>query len=249
VILFSPGFGASHLLYATFVQELASEGYIVVSIDHPHDATIVELSDGSIAYANISDTTEAITFATSVRVADVRFVLHELTNGTNCKVPGLHEGLDMKHVGFLGHSLGGATVASTMAIDGRIVAGVNMDGAFQAVSEIHQISKPFLIMAATGHNRTTYSTWAEVWPKLKGFKREIELNGTTHLTFTDGPVMSDLLGIKAEDLFGTISGKRFGEIQHAYLTAFFNRALRRRKEKLLDGPSKQFPEVTFAPQV
>lgn len=35
VVLFSPGLGVTRLIYATFAQNLASEGYAVASIDHP----------------------------------------------------------------------------------------------------------------------------------------------------------------------------------------------------------------------
>jgi hypothetical protein len=50
-------------------------------------------------------------------------------------------------------------------------------------------------------------------------------------------------------VFGTIVAQRCEEIQHAYLTAFFDFALKGKKEKLLHGPSREFPEVSFGSQV
>jgi len=252
VILYSPGFGNSRFLGTMFVQELASEGYAVVSIDHPYDASVVELSDGRVITANISDSPEDITRAVAVRAADARFILDELETGCDFKVPGLHKGLDTTRVGFFGHSLGGATAGTAMVLDSRIVAGVNMDGSFFGPDIQRGLTKPFVIMASKGDNRTTDFTWGEVWPKLRGFKREIEIEGAEHGTFTDGPVLADLLGVKSEleDFVGTIAARRVEKIQHAYLTAFFDFAVRgKKKEKLLDGPSKEFPEVTFASQV
>ena len=55
LLLFSPGFGQSRLLYSAMARSLASEGYIVITVDHPYDATVVEFSDGSfVRAANIS---------------------------------------------------------------------------------------------------------------------------------------------------------------------------------------------------
>jgi hypothetical protein len=48
VVLFSPGGGQSRLVYNTMARSLASEGYAVVTIDHPYDASVVEFPNGKI---------------------------------------------------------------------------------------------------------------------------------------------------------------------------------------------------------
>src|SRR5207237_3346343 len=48
VILFSPGFGVEREVYAGLVEDLASHGYVVVAIDHPHDASVVQFPDGHV---------------------------------------------------------------------------------------------------------------------------------------------------------------------------------------------------------
>lgn len=56
VVLFSPGGGQSRLLYNTMARSLASEGYAVVTIDHPYDASVVEFPNGKIVRTvDISD--------------------------------------------------------------------------------------------------------------------------------------------------------------------------------------------------
>jgi hypothetical protein len=102
-----------------------------------------------------------------------------------------------------------------------------------------------MIMGTKEDNRTTDPSWSAVWPKLRGFRREIGVNGTTHVTFTDGPVLTALLDLKLGDVFGTIPVERFQAIQESYLSAFFDFALKGKKPKLLYGPSRKFPEVTF----
>lgn len=60
LIIFSPGFGQSRLLYGTMARSMASEGYAVVTIDHPYDASVVEFPDGSfVRNANISTDDDA----------------------------------------------------------------------------------------------------------------------------------------------------------------------------------------------
>jgi alpha-beta hydrolase superfamily lysophospholipase len=49
VVLFSPGNGTNVEFYASIASEIASRGYIVIGINHPHDVAAVELSDGRIA--------------------------------------------------------------------------------------------------------------------------------------------------------------------------------------------------------
>src|SRR5581483_10288920 len=75
IVLFSPGFGVERQLYTGLVEDLASHGYVVVAIDHPHDASIVEFPDGHVVRPRSQMN---IINALSVRVADTRFVLTEL---------------------------------------------------------------------------------------------------------------------------------------------------------------------------
>lgn len=48
VVLFSPGIGDSRLLYSAMARSLASNGYIVVTIDHTYEAYFVEFPDGPV---------------------------------------------------------------------------------------------------------------------------------------------------------------------------------------------------------
>ncbi|KAG8987425.1 hypothetical protein FRB94_001886 [Tulasnella sp. JGI-2019a] len=46
LIVMSPSFGMSRLVYQTLTTSLAASGYIVIDIDHPYDANVVEYPDG-----------------------------------------------------------------------------------------------------------------------------------------------------------------------------------------------------------
>ncbi len=78
MVLFSPGFGTERQLYTGLTEDLASHGFVVVAIDHPHDANIVTFPDGhSVVRGHIAETQATINKALKVRVADTRFVLDQ----------------------------------------------------------------------------------------------------------------------------------------------------------------------------
>ena len=141
VVLFSPGFGVERGLYAGLTEDLASHGYVVVAIDHPHDAAIVEFPDGHVV---IPGSQMDIQRAHTVRVADTRFVLTELARLARS---GVFAGrLDLGRIGMFGHSLGGAAAASTMLVDRRVRAGADLDGLLFGQVRTSGLSRPFLLM-------------------------------------------------------------------------------------------------------
>lgn len=67
VVIFSPGLSASRLLYSNQARALASYGFVVLTIDHPYDATFVEFSDGSFIRGTVGYTDGESDTATRVR--------------------------------------------------------------------------------------------------------------------------------------------------------------------------------------
>lgn len=249
VVLFSPGRGISRSLYSVTLEGLASQGFVVVALDHPYDASVVQFPDGRMARATVGapETPEAIaaeaTAALEVRVADVRFVLDQLQQ--------LGSLVDLQRVGMFGHSLGGATAAITMLRDERIVAGVNVDGTvFGAIDA--DLDRPFVLMSSVGHDKETDPTWATFWSHLHGFRRALSLAGSTHMTFTDFAPLVSVLEV-ADDLpegaitaiIGTIDGMHASEVMLTYLSAFFDQTLRQGAPALLDHSDPRYPEMLF----
>ncbi|KAF3397158.1 putative 1-alkyl-2-acetylglycerophosphocholine esterase [Talaromyces pinophilus] len=252
LVLFSPGLGNSRLLYSAIAQQLSSTGYIVVTIDHTYDADIVTFpNNATILAANITTDTQIVDDL-NIRVKDVSFVLDQLQRPSVISrlIPGRTCGLDTSKVGIYGHSLGGATAAEAMLSDSRLTGGVNLDGTFFGSVIDRGLDKPFMIMAHEGKNLTTDMTWAALWPKLKGFRREFMLNGSTHGTFTDLAEVADLIGLRERfptqvaALLGSIDGERALQVIGAYTSRFFDFVLKGKKSELLDRSSLEFPEVT-----
>ncbi|MBU2670791.1 hydrolase [Actinoplanes bogorensis] len=255
VVLFSPGLGMERTTATALVEDLASHGFVVVTIDHTHDANFVEFPDGRIATLALpvpTDETQEkamLAKALAVRVADTRFVLDTLTaiaRGRGPSVPrGLPRALDLNRVAMVGHSMGGATAAETMRVDRRVRAGLNLDGTFFGRVLDTGLDRPFLMLgAATGDD----GTWTRMWTKLRGPRHWLELQNTRHLSFTDLQTLLPQMNTpaeQAEPLIGTIDGDRSIAVQRPYVRAFLDRYLRHRPGTLLTGPSPAYPEMRF----
>lgn len=253
VILFSPSLGASRHVYTALAEDLASHGFIVISIDHPYDADLVEFPDGTVILSAIPEnTTDAdIERFMDLRLEDTIFTLDSLRTIVY-SITGSEYNMDLGNIGIFGHSFGGAIAAEIMLVDDRVAAGLNMDGMLRGSVVTAGLDKPFLLMGAGAHYRSTYATWQSFWDNQCGWKRELHLANAEHEVFSDLPVVMELLGLRdsplgkaLEEMVGTIDGLRANEVQRAYITAFFEFALRGKDMALLNGPDPEYAEMAF----
>ncbi|AIG76918.1 Conserved putative secreted protein [Amycolatopsis japonica] len=176
VTLFSPGFGGPRETYTAIVDDLASRGYVVVSLSHTYESAAVEFPGGRLETAVSGEGPEFMKKALDARVADSRFVLDQLAKITRGQNPdaenrplprGLGWSLDLSRVGAYGHSYGGFTAGETMVHDRRVDAGINLDGAMASAigyppgsvyvpGEVTKrgLDRPFMLMGAEGTDET-----------------------------------------------------------------------------------------------
>jgi Platelet-activating factor acetylhydrolase, isoform II len=270
VVLYSPSLGGERSETTCLVEDLASRGYVVVTIDHVHDSDVVELPDGTVATYAVTPFTNANEIAVTTKeivssVADVHFILDQLAvlnRGGNPDpghppLPhGLCGALDLDRVGMFGQSDGGSTTAQAMNADPRIKVGIDLDGTLwtpQAVAA--GPGRPLLLFGRQNQDSLTVSTWAAFWKTHRGPGLQLNLIGSTHDTFTDFaalvPQAAPILGKPHSWVvqgIGTINGPRAVAVERAYISAYFDRYLRHQNSPLLAGPSPLYPEVRFAPQ-
>jgi len=223
VILFSPGGNQPRTLGTFLVEELASHGYIVVTVDHTYESSVIEFPHGRLAVTTLPEQKNLLKKLISVRVDDVQFVLDQLEllrDGGNPdhehrSLPsGLGTCLDLSRVGMFGHSAGGFTTLQTMYQDPRIDAGINMDGSLGyniaegdfGEATVHGVDRPFMLMGAglSGAQRLPHThqhamDWKSVWKNSTGWKLDLYLPEAEHFSFTDHqvilPQLDDKLGI------------------------------------------------------
>ena len=244
VLIFSPGNGTNVEFYSSLASEIASQGYVVVGLNHPYDVAAVELSDHTIAQFykeqdRLGRTAheELIAERIKVRTEDVLFVLNQLVSmnsRANSPFAGI---LDLKSVAVAGHSLGGITASESCKADTRFRACLNLDGIqrggpFSTEETAIPPEQPFLFLTKE----------PKLPPKLiEKFESTQEsywivIHEATHDSFGDGPLLQpSLLPIsnRAAQIMSLIQ---------KYTLAFLDQALKGEKNGLLSG-SVQLKDV------
>ncbi|MGW1030369.1 alpha/beta hydrolase family protein [Streptomyces sp. NPDC002577] len=257
VVVFSHGAHDHRADTTIVVQELASHGYVVVTVDHTYDA-FSEFPDGRVIVP-LMDPKYALGPADFAK--DIRFVLdciEDLGAGRNPDAghrplpAGLCGALDLHRIGMFGWSKGGTATALVMNEDQRVRAGLSLDGPMQPTITT-DLNRPFMMMTAQ-FTRAAQSSVAEFWSHLRGWRLNVQAEGAVHPSYGDYqvliPQLAKAVGMSDEELqgwIGTLDPARAVRIQQAYPLAFFDLHLRHRPVRLLDGPNSAFPEVKFIP--
>lgn len=248
ILLFSPGYSIPRLYYNFLASAFASEGFTVITIDHPGDANIITYPDGHAVYNN--DTIQlAVTMKENIpkRVADASFVIDQLSNSTAMAELLPQRGrrpFPTDRVAMMGHSLGGVASVIAAGKDPRIRGAINWDGTFLESPAPSGVSQPVLLMS---HGMAD-SSWPAAWPLLKGQKLWLDIANTTHPTFSDVPTLLDASGqgtAALADLLGTIAPAEMVRILVAYTVAWMNGVFKGKVGgPLLEGRQPgRFPEV------
>jgi dienelactone hydrolase len=246
VVLYSAGSGGPRFSSTSLVQDLASHGYVVITIDHTFE-TAVEFPGGRVEFpVPLEWTPEVTKRMLDARVADTRFVLDQLPK-LNRDV--LRGAMNLSRVGMFGHSFGGMTAGETMFHDRRIKAGINMDGAMltsrnpYVPAEItkHGVDRPFMLMGSTiidengnvqdhTHTNPFDPSWVEFWANQRGWKADLLLRGGSHHSYSDLqtilPQLAKPLNLppdKWPHLLGTIDPAKSLKLQTTRIRGFFDR--------------------------
>ncbi|MGW2872015.1 alpha/beta hydrolase family protein [Kitasatospora sp. NPDC001225] len=268
VVLFSPGDGGTRALGTTLVEELASRGHIVVTLDSTYEAEQVEFPGGRVerALPLPDDLTPEVVAAllsghSRARLADARFVLGALDRlargdrpdtgtdtGTGPLPDGLAEAADPARTGVLGQSLGGSVAAQLAHDEPRVLAAADLDGALLGPVADSGLAKPFLLMASGTKTLRTEPSWASCWAASTGLRHALRLRNAAHGSYTDLQVLLPQLVRRlpvpdAAGLIGTVDPRRSLAAQRTAVAAFFARYLTGRPTDFLDRPGDDWPEL------
>jgi len=242
VIIFSPGYDGVYQIYSSFIEDMASHGYIVASINHPYVSGITVFPDGREVY--ISKDPPGNLSIRSV-VEDAKFVLDKLTE-MNDTDPDFNGRLDLSKVGMYGHSFGGASTSICLYEDERFVCGLTLDGVFYIEGIPDGINKPFLLMIA--ENRFNNDNVQDMWNLLKNDAYIVQINGSTHYAFTDvGVLLKHLVPLIPINIlgFGSISPKLMVNISRAVILTFFEVYLKGESVENLINLLSSIEEIQF----
>ena len=234
LIIFSHGLGGMRGQNLIQMEELASHGYFVASIDHAYDSYLTLFDDGSMAdyrSKGVSDSRDEGFWQfrgpqIATRAADVLFVLEHVSSLAATRGHPW-ERVDTDRVGVYGHSFGGGTSVLAASQSQAIKAVAALDGWMAPLSEsiVRQGLQQALLYIGQ-------SRWADPLQHRNrdqlvansGAGSSIEmLENVRHGDFSDSPYFSE-----SGRLIGLASPTPEAEIrQHlnSQLLAFFNEQL------------------------
>jgi predicted dienelactone hydrolase len=262
VILIEPGLGPSAPDYTTLAEDLASRGYVVFAGTPPYSANAVAFPDGRVIERSDAGTVPDAAPPSQAKVmldrlvqvwaADNSFVMDRLQALNAADPAGRFTGrLDLRALGVMGHSFGGASAAQTCRLDARCRAGADLDGWLYGDVIQTGLRRPFLFMwsepSSPGDEgrRQADQDLRDLISHSTGKIYGLTIRGMRHFNFADYAVLYEPL-LRPMQMLGPIDGRRGLRITTEYVAAFFDQYLRGIPATLLTGPSRDDPEVQFA---
>jgi hypothetical protein len=241
VLLFEPGWGMLPFFYTTLIEDLVSHGYIVSGTIPTYYTHYNVFSNGRVAdnfkstHANAS-----LPFWTG----DMIFTLNQLEKLNTNTGNQFHERLDFMRVGAFGHSFGGAASVQVAKDDPRVRAALDFDGTLAGDVVDSGLLKPFLMFDHPHPGESNYHRDAVVFRDAEPAYR-LTLAGSEHGFSQDWGLLPFIPTSAKKTELGTIDPARALTITIAYVEAFFGEYLEGKKSPLLNGPSPEYPEITF----
>jgi len=234
VIVFSPGNETNVAFYGSVAEELASNGYLVVGVDHPFQVAATTVADGQVAVYDSTmdsgDPASSIAAKIDERVADVTFVLDSLRSGDASLLP-FSASADLNRIGVLGHSNGGLTAFEVCRDDSSVAACLNMDGQnaggpFGNHPDATAPPAPSLFLTK---ETILHPVIGERFEAAGSSAVRAVVPDASHDSFTDGPLFQP--GINPM----TTSAQRVMTSIRSVTVAFFDQWLKESRDRPFDG--------------
>ena len=176
VVVLMPGWGSRMALSTALSQDLASNGYIVVSVD-----PTIGSEDGSALPADLANPGRRLEQVTDA----LNFV-------TGRQITTLVGSVDRKRVAIGGHSIAGAIAFQTSITDPRVQAVFDLDGWLHGPALTTPVAVPALVVDASGLDPATRVVIGRTTSAVT-----VKLTDATHFDVTDLPCLAPALGASA----------------------------------------------------
>jgi predicted dienelactone hydrolase len=263
VVILQAGGGALSSDYTSIAEDLASHGYVVVSIDAPYRTVVTAVPDRRVALRKTQSDFDSMPYAAAEKAAteamgvwveDLKFVLQRLKELNLNDPSGRFEGrLDLQRIGIVGHSLGGATAAQFCHDDAQCKAGIDVDGIPFGTVVQESLHQPFFFILSDHRNDSgpeapvVEGKMEAIYSRLPADTRwQVMIDGANHFSFSDQMFTKSPVVVWAlQSIGGTQSlNKRRGiEIADSCVRSFFDVYLKGAPTSQLTALPSQYPEV------
>ena len=238
VIIISHGWTSMRDLHTDYAEMLASNGYLVLGIDHTYGSLGVVFDDGSevklnseaLLNANDKNFLSSANQLVDTYYQDDQLVVDYLDtiNQEKSSFSQFANKIDIDNIGILGHSTGGGGAVKLALNNSKIKAVMGLDAWVEPLS-VSTIAKnlntPALFLRSEqwsdGPNNINLS---QIVKNATSDPKVYQINGTIHQDFSM-LYMFDPLG-KYFGLSGTVDSDLDREIQNAFILNFFNHNLK-----------------------
>ncbi|KAF2247008.1 hypothetical protein BU26DRAFT_397650, partial [Trematosphaeria pertusa] len=209
LVVLEPGVATSREVYNQLARQMSANGFVVVTIDHPHDASIVEFLDandksviannGTVDLCSFSPATswnDTVTKAVDARTDDINFMLTQLSNISLFErlFPDLklHAGSPLNSDSFviMGHGLGGTVATMFSAQDKRTVFSINLSGTTPVLQT--DVKNHVIFFGRDEYTRDDDANWKQSWKHFTGSVVEWDMHKGGQMDYTDLPLMVSL---------------------------------------------------------
>jgi predicted dienelactone hydrolase len=258
IVVYSHGWGGFRTVSANQAETLASEGFVVVTIDHTYASAMTVFPGGRQVPLDpnaLPDEDEVAKEAfdraaaelMDVYVADLRFVADTLTQIDQGSFATTLTGhLDLSRLGLYGHSLGGGAVIGFCQTDTRCSAGLGFDPWVEPLPNTtieKGLTVPFaFVRSEEWVDNENDTRLRRLYDAGSADEYWHTIDGTLHRDFVFVPLVSPVGGLLG--ISGDTNPGRVVDILDEELTAFFGKYLRGEDPAFLLNPASAFEEIS-----
>lgn len=269
VVLYFSGWDGTGIDNSIAIHDLASHGFVVVTLRYPARLT----GESDTAYSRrAAELKRPMDFSSDrafhesmlradarvhARARDAQIVVDTLArvDSEDPRTAFAHR-LDLERIGIFGFSFGGAVAVQATWLDRRFKAAANLDGWHFGESAKQGIDRPYLFISddtppAALANRGNPVTRATAFLDDQDYRQSmanlrrhggifVVVAGATHVNYSDAALRSPLRRLTGA---GRIAALRAQYIVASCLIEFFGKYLAARDSELLSTNAARFPEV------
>ena len=253
VLVFGPGLTWTPAEYSSLIEEIVSNGYIVVAYVPTGFAGVTQLMNGKIVGGSLDVPQQDILFKDAIFVETH---LAWLQKGW------LREHIDIHNVGVFGHSLGGAAALVSAAKDSSVKAVVDLDGDLMGSALADKVSQPSLFlchdernsiakaekkMEKEGRERSEYrrhSDWVKATDDAE-ISLRLRITDIEHLNFTNLGLIpqSGMTGSERKNKLGEAEGISSLKLIADITRQFFDYCLKHASFYTMFTLEQKYPKV------